>query len=169
MNPRPISDISEFDLAFNRARYKNELAEGIYRLMIRQRVSRRALGEMLGLSKGRISQMLSGEVNFQADTIADIFLVLGRAAHLTLGTDLHEVRILVDEADEPSKTALTGESHYGKEVNDIPKWRDIKVSEVFYKGDPGYGRTDSTAYPTGHEARTAARVVRSHAHCTIGR
>lgn len=167
MNPRPISDVSEFDLEFNRARYKNELAEGIYRLMIRQRISRQALGEMLGLTKGRISQMLSGEVNFQAETIADIFLVLGRASHLSLGTDPQDVRILVDEADETDKKAQRGESRYGKETSEIPQYR-IKISDP-PKENRGYWRTDGTDYPAFFQTRPPTRLVRSHAHRSTGR
>jgi transcriptional regulator with XRE-family HTH domain len=85
IEPTPISEFAQFRILFNRERYRQELAEGIYRLMQRSGVNRTQLAALLGVTKGRVSQVLSGDDNLQADTIADICLVLGRAAHLSLG------------------------------------------------------------------------------------
>lgn len=108
MKPRttPIRkcDIDEFDILYNRERYRQEIAEGIYRLMLRQNVSREHLKELLGVSKGRVSQILSGDENLRADTVADIFLALGRVSHLAIGVDFEGVRVPVDELIDSTET-----------------------------------------------------------------
>lgn len=101
-------EISEEVFLDNRERYRGELAQAIYRLMCDQRVTRSRLAKLLGCHRSRITHMLSGEKdNFQADTIADVFLILGRAAHLTLGVDPTEFRLPIDEASEDTKSSTT--------------------------------------------------------------
>lgn len=96
--PTALSDLDEELVEFNRARFKQELSLGIFNLMEDQDVKPSMLARILGVSRPRISHMLSGEhQNFRADTLADLFLVLGRALHITLGADPDELRIPVDE------------------------------------------------------------------------
>ena len=70
MKPTPLSELPESLVLFNRIRYKNELAQGIYDLMRSQRVNRKGLADLLGVNKSRISHMLSGEQNLGAETMA---------------------------------------------------------------------------------------------------
>ena len=133
MKPVPLKDIAEFRVLFNRERYRQELAECIFRLMQDQGVTRTGLARLLGVTKGRVSQMLSGDINFQADTLADTLLVLGRAVHPTLGTDTDEVRTGVDEACELQQvSAFTvpalEESADGEEEDHEEKFRHRSVS-----------------------------------------
>lgn len=99
MEPTPIQEIPESLIEFNRARFKEEVSVGIFDLMQCQNVTRTRLAEMLGVQKSRISHMLTGSQNFRLDTIADAFLALGRAVHVTLGENPDEYRIPNDEAN----------------------------------------------------------------------
>jgi len=99
MNPTPLKQIDESLVEFNRIRYKNELAQGIYDLMQTQAVNHTALAGLLGVEKSRISHILSGDKNLQADTLADVLLVLGRTPHLILASDFDEIRFPVDEGE----------------------------------------------------------------------
>lgn len=103
-----LSEIDEELVEFNRARIKEEVSNGIYDLMVRTDVTRTELAKLIGTYKSRISLMLNGEQNFQIETLADIFLVLGRAVHFTLGADTNELRLLVDEV-EPADRAIDPE------------------------------------------------------------
>lgn len=129
--------IPEEILLDNRERFKGEIAQAIYQLMCEQNVTRSRLAKMLGCSRSRITHMLSGEKdNFQADTIADVFLILGRAAHLTLGTDPEEFRLPVDEGNSADTyvqglgVILNGiwkeqKSQDEQEGSDLAEWRDF--------------------------------------------
>lgn len=108
MMPTAIEDLSDYQLAFNREKYKLELADGIYQLMRLHGVNRVKLAELLGVTKARVSHMLSGSMNLQAESIADVLLVLERTPHLVLGTDFDEIRFPVDEGVSESLTVSTG-------------------------------------------------------------
>lgn len=99
MKRTKISEMDEFFIEFNRARYRGELSQAIYELMRKNRVKRSELADMLGVSRSRISHLLSGHKNIKADTLADALLVLGRTPHVTLSTHFDEIRFPIDEAD----------------------------------------------------------------------
>ena len=86
MEPTPIQEIAESLIEYNRARFKEEVSIGLFDLMCSQKINRTRLAEMLGVQKSRISHMFTGSQNFRLDTIADAFLALGRAVHLTAKT-----------------------------------------------------------------------------------
>lgn len=100
MEPTPLNLIDEDLVEFNRIRYRNELANGIFELMVRRKVNRKKLAELLGVQKSRVTHILTGEKNLQADTLADVLLVLGRTPHLSLGVDFDSVRFALDEGLE---------------------------------------------------------------------
>lgn len=106
MELRPLSEFSEWTIEANRARYREELAYGIYSLMVHQKVNRTKLAELMGYeSKSRVTHILSGEKNLQADTLADVLLVLGRTPHLVMANDFDEVRFPVDEVlEKPARS-----------------------------------------------------------------
>ena len=104
----PLKNIDEELVEFNRARIKEEVSNSIYDLMVRYGVKRTELADLMDTFKSRISLMLSGDQNFQIETLADVFLVLGRAVHITLGADATELRLPVDEV-EPINRAFDPE------------------------------------------------------------
>jgi transcriptional regulator with XRE-family HTH domain len=90
---------NRFETAYAKARLREEAASGIWALMEKQGVSRKALAESTGVSKAFISKVLSGNHNFTLDKVAELYFALGRAVHLTLSADLAEFRNPRDEAD----------------------------------------------------------------------
>jgi transcriptional regulator with XRE-family HTH domain len=60
----------------NREALTIEVTELICQMMQEKKISRKQLAELLGKSKGRISQMLNGECNLTLQTVADMFTVL---------------------------------------------------------------------------------------------
>jgi transcriptional regulator with XRE-family HTH domain len=114
-----LTDIPESLRYFNRERYKSEVAQAIFMLMRRHGVSRRELAELLGVSKGRVSQVLSGDHNFTLETLADWLLVLGRTPHVLLATDFDTIRQPVDEF-ETSYQSSDGLSTYDVVTSESP-------------------------------------------------
>ena len=119
MEPTPLNLIDEALVEFNRIRYRNELAHGIYELMVRRKVTRTRLAELLGVQKSRVSHVLTGERNLQADTLADILLVLGRTPHLVMADDFDEIRFAVDEC-QARDTSSDGTDDYDMDVSPFP-------------------------------------------------
>ncbi len=62
---------------FQRADLQIEIALQVERAMKAQKISRKALAERMGVSKGRISQILSGTSNLTLRLVADAFTALG--------------------------------------------------------------------------------------------
>jgi transcriptional regulator with XRE-family HTH domain len=62
---------------FQQAGLRIELAREVERAMKAQRISRKALAERMGVSKGRITQILSGTSNLTLRLVADAFTALG--------------------------------------------------------------------------------------------
>lgn len=149
MRPTPISEIDEELVAFNRERYKSELAQGIYDAMRASRVNRSQLAELLGVHKSRISHVLSGGKNLGAEVLADILLVLGRTPHLVMGTDLDSIRFPVDEGAKPS-----GANNVVRTAVGIPVLVTVVTStgphEVGY-GFPSGSRGTTTSMGGQHE------------------
>ena len=64
---------------FQRERTIMEITEMLCRVMKEQNVSRAELADRLGMSKGSISQMLSGGRNLTVKSISDILFALNRS------------------------------------------------------------------------------------------
>lgn len=141
-NLKRLSEIDEELVEYNRARIKEEVSNGIYDLMVRTDVNRTELSKLIGTFKSRISLMLNGEQNFQIETLADIFLVLGRAVHFTLGADTNELRLLVDEV-EPADRAI-----------DPEEWE----REHEYKEDEINGEEEEEKYEEDEKIEAVSRV-----------
>lgn len=101
---KKLTEIPESVVELNRARYRGELAQTVFQLMRKNGVKRHQLAELLGVTRGRISHILSGEKNLQAETFADVLLVLGAAAHVAIGSDpeKYSLPITVDPTDSAS-------------------------------------------------------------------
>ncbi len=78
---------------FNRERFKQEAALGIFNLMEEQGMSREALAKAVGRSHAFISKVLSGSHNLTLETLADLYAALGRAVHLRLAQEFGQVVI----------------------------------------------------------------------------
>lgn len=86
----------EYARIFNRQRLKNEVAEAIFELMEQSAISRSDFAKLIGTSKSHVTQMLGGSRNFTLDSLADIFLALGRSVHVTLGTSHDFTQVVID-------------------------------------------------------------------------
>ncbi len=88
----PLDELPESLIEYNRARYREEMSEAVFDLMRKQGVSREQLGKLFGCRKRTIHKILSGDADFRCDYVADLFLVLGRAPHLSLSSDLETLQ-----------------------------------------------------------------------------
>jgi len=157
-----LADIPESLVEFSRERYKSELAQGIFDLMETQGVKRSQLAELLDVDKSRITHLLTGSENLGAETIADVFLVLGRAAHLTLGTDLETVRMPVDEAKSPEPSALmepiaTGSYSYMSTITGSGNAKTVK--EIPSRGRNSFRNTSDAGRPSGARGGRSSRAA----------
>jgi transcriptional regulator with XRE-family HTH domain len=91
--PTKIKDLPEDAVEFSRARYRNEIAHAIYEQMKAKKVGREHLAALMGWHHDRIKQILAGEENVRAETLADIMLVLGCAPRITLDGDIDTVKL----------------------------------------------------------------------------
>lgn len=91
--------LDEYTRLSNRARFLEEASHGIYVLLERNGKSRSWLAKRLGRSRAFVTKILEGSHNFTLETLADVYLALGKSAHLTLGSDPDELRLPVDEED----------------------------------------------------------------------
>jgi transcriptional regulator with XRE-family HTH domain len=64
--------------SFQQERLITEITQLMCRAMREQKVSRAQLAEKLGLTKGRVSQILNGHANLTLRTTADIFNALSK-------------------------------------------------------------------------------------------
>lgn len=157
MEPTPIQEIAESLIEYNRARFKEEVSIGLFDLMCSQKINRTRLAEMLGVQKSRISHMFTGSQNFRLDTIADAFLALGRAVHLTLGEDPDEYRIPNDEANYITTDWTLG--FVRTNIQGVEYGQETSGAGIIRAGATG-GR-EVSASPIWLEARLADDVGRS--------
>jgi len=95
---RVVKELGTRARALNRARFREEASEGLHRLIVSERRSKTWLAQRLGTSKSYVTKILEGSSpNFTLDTLADVFCALGRSVHITLGTNLDEMRLPLDE------------------------------------------------------------------------
>lgn len=93
----PLRELPEALVEYNRARYREELSQAVFDLMGTRGVTTEGLGKLLDFNPNAVRGVMGGGADFECDTVADIFLVLGRAPHVILGVDLEELRSTVDE------------------------------------------------------------------------
>lgn len=104
---------------WNQERFKDEVAQAIFELMEQQGVKRSELADRLGVSKPRVTQFLGGSHNFTLETLADVFMALGRSAHIWLDTNPKSLAAMEDRTTalrEPYKI-LHRESSSGEFVS----------------------------------------------------
>jgi len=105
---------------YNRERFKEEAALGLYALMERYGLNRSEVAARIGRSKAFVTKILGGSHNFTLDTLADLFISFGRYPHFSLGINQFEVRDPFDE--QPSGIVLT-----------LPSWNDVGNFECWAK------------------------------------
>ena len=91
--------LDEYERLSNRARFLEEATHGIYALLETNGKNRSWLARRLGKSRAFVSKILEGSHNFTLETLADVYLALGKSAHLTLGSDPEELRLPINEDD----------------------------------------------------------------------
>jgi transcriptional regulator with XRE-family HTH domain len=91
MNSTQSNETLERRRVFNRARLLDEVALQIHAAMEREGLSRAQLADKLGVSRPMITKILNGSNNFRLETLADIFLAFGLAAHIELDQDVARV------------------------------------------------------------------------------
>lgn len=69
---------------FQQERLILEVTEQICELMDEKEITRSKLAEMLGTSKGYVSQLLDGSANMTLRTLSDVLLSLGRTASIEM-------------------------------------------------------------------------------------
>jgi transcriptional regulator with XRE-family HTH domain len=82
---KDIVSTSEGERVWHQERAIFEATEKLCELLESQEITRSRFAELLGKSKGYVSQLLDGEANMTLRTLSDSFLVLGRAVHITDG------------------------------------------------------------------------------------
>jgi transcriptional regulator with XRE-family HTH domain len=71
-----------------------EVTEFICKLMRDKKITRKQLADLLGKSKGFVSQLLNGGRNLTLRTLADIFYVLGyKIPHITPHKEIRQVEV----------------------------------------------------------------------------
>lgn len=71
-----------------------EMTEFICKLMRDKNITRKQLAELLGKSKGFVSQLLNGGRNLTLRTLADIFYVLGyKIPHITFHKEISQIEV----------------------------------------------------------------------------
>lgn len=70
---------------YQQERLIQELTDMACEIMQEQNVSRSALAQRLGTTKGYITQLLDGSTNMTIRTISDVFVAMDRAVHFQEG------------------------------------------------------------------------------------
>lgn len=73
---------------FNQERFKEEVSQAIFALMNHDDTRQSELAGRLNCSRANVSKMLGGSHNFTLETLADVFMALGRSVHLFLDLNL---------------------------------------------------------------------------------
>lgn len=103
----------------------NDLAEYIET----HEIQNKQIAESLGLSKGRVSQILSGEnLNFRLDTLVRLCLTINRIPDFQL-VDINEF-IAKDKENTESIIFKSTKSYY-KPVNETQKYKPVLNPEFF--------------------------------------
>ncbi len=113
-----------------------EATERLCELMEKQAVSRTELADRLGTNKSRVSQLLNGTANMTLRTLSDLYLALGRAAHVV---------------DGPLSPDGTAEPAGGFLVPTLPAesiWKTVYQSSITFKAIDRMAATDDQADQT---------------------
>lgn len=91
----------------NRYRFLEEATHGVYALMEEQGRSRSWLAKQLGCSRAFVTKILEGTHNFTLETLADVYLALGRSIHLSFSDKFDQMKLpsLAETASVAPKTS----------------------------------------------------------------
>lgn len=96
----------EYSRIENQERLKEEVSQAIFALLEYNNERKADLARKLNCSPAYVSKILSGSHNFTLESLADIFMALGRAAHLRLDLDTTNASNALDTVN-----ASSGPSH----------------------------------------------------------
>lgn len=85
---------------FQQERLILEVTELMCGIMKQKKMKRSELAEQLGLTKGRISQILNNGTNLTLRRVADIFTMLGK----TMVVSVEDLCVAAPEAERPART-----------------------------------------------------------------
>lgn len=111
--PKGIPDTFDALLAFERASLSDQMLSAINRRMVMNGMTRQGLARKIGVTEGRISQMLSGNQNLTLRTLAT--MAVGVGAHFVV--DLKEI---------PDETGQEANEHKVEQT----KWARAKNSTL---------------------------------------
>ena len=86
--PAEIPDSFEGRAAFERDHLSNQIVDGVEKFMRDRGVSQQELAAKMGVSEGRVSQILSGDQNLTLKTLAGLAAALEGHFHIRFGTEL---------------------------------------------------------------------------------
>ena len=103
----------------------NDLAEYIET----HEIQNKQIAESLGLSKGRVSQILSGEnLNFRLDTLVKLCLTINRIPDFQL-VDINE--FIAKDKENTESIIFKSTKSYNKPVNETQKYKPVLNPEFF--------------------------------------
>jgi hypothetical protein len=125
----------------NQERFKEEVSQAIFELMDYNEDRKADLARRLDCSPARVSQMLGGSHNFTLETVADVFMALGRAAHLSLDLNTTDTSNAFDAfanngSDWP-QNARAQAKHGLRKSRDYPELLTQSVKRFAQFGDCG--------------------------------
>ena len=85
--PAEIPDSFEGRAAFERDHLSNQIVDGVSNFMRSRGVSQQELAAKLGVSEGRVSQILSGDQNLTLKTLAGLAAALEGHFHIRFATE----------------------------------------------------------------------------------
>ena len=86
--PPEIPDSFEGRAAFERDHLSNQIIDGVENFMRSRGVSQQELAAKMGVSEGRVSQILSGDQNLTLKTLAGLAAALEGHFHIRFATEL---------------------------------------------------------------------------------
>lgn len=114
---KEISKNSDSDLDIKKESFRNTITSQIYSILEEEGKNKKDLAELLQISKSAVTNLLSGDRNFQIDTISSIAHFLNRFPHLTfdkeefLSKDWCYINVEKEEISVEIKSNSTGRNH----------------------------------------------------------
>jgi predicted XRE-type DNA-binding protein len=82
--PAPLPDTFEARAGYERESLTNQILEAVHKCMREKNVSQQQIAAVMGVSQGRVSQILSGDQNLTLRTLASVAAALDGHFHVTL-------------------------------------------------------------------------------------
>lgn len=136
-------------LYFNRERVKEEATIGLFNLMEELGVSRADLARRIGRRPSFVSKVLGGSHNLTLETLADLYLALGRAIHFSHSIDLQRVRVPTD---------IDATINYSMQLGEIYDRRNLETQGVTARTQSGTTTYDLASWDSPSVVRLHGSV-----------